>query len=222
MVVNKKKITLILTIILAIISFATIAKASGFTFTAKAQREIVNPGDEVIIDLDISNIDAGDEGINVVETSLEYDNSIFESMEFEKQNNWNIEYNNISKHNKQGKLLFVKMASGVKQDEEIGKIKLKLRQDLGEMETEIKLKQVTSNDGKELMPEGDRIIKIKIVKNSNPNNGPTGEILGEHDNTNMPKTGQQRIAYIILGSVIIICISILIYLKARNKDKNTK
>ena len=28
------------------------------------------------------------------------------------------------------------------------------------METEIKLLKVTSNDGKELIPEGDRIIKI--------------------------------------------------------------
>lgn len=219
-----KKITVCIMLIL-IISMAINVKASSFTFTAKAQKEIVNPGDEVIIDMNISNINAGSEGINVIETSLEYDKSIFESMEFEKKNDWKVEYNDISGHSKQGKVLFVKMVSGVKQDEEIGKIKLKLKQNLGEMETEIKLKKITSNDGKESIHEGDRIIKIKIVKAQTPsdttdttvNKNPTKD-----DNTKMPKTGQLRLVYIVLGIVIIVCIIVLIYLKTKNKEKENK
>lgn len=209
--------------ILTMTCFYINVKASSFTFTSKAQKEIVNPGDEVIIDLQISNINAGNEGINVVETSLEYDYNVFDSIEFERQNNWNIEYNNIQNHNKYGKLLFVKISSGVNNDEQIGKLKLKLKQDLEEMETEIKLKQVTSNDGKELILEGDRIIKIRIVKNENsnkPNNSVNENTNKEDEKTNMPKTGQQRIFYIILGIVIIVCIIILIYLKVRNEEKD--
>lgn len=218
MSINKKRMILLI-IILTIVGFYTITKASSFIFTSKAQKEIVNPGDEVIINLQISDIDAGNEGINVIETSLEYDKSIFESIEFEKQNNWNIEYNDIKNHDKYGKLLFIKMTSGVKETEQIGKIKLKLRQDLGEMETEIKLKQVTSNDGKELIPEGDKIIKIRIIKNKNTNNQTTNESpSNDNGNTNIPKTGQQRVIYIILGIIIVICIIILIYLKIRNKE----
>lgn len=221
---KSKKITICM-ILTLMISMVAIVKASSFTFTAKAQKEIVNPGDEVIIDLNISNINAGSEGINVIETSLEYDNSIFESMEFEKQNDWKVEYNDISGHNKQGKILFVKMVSGVKQDEEIGKIKLKLKQNLGEMETEIRLENITSNDGKELIHEGDRIIKIKIVKAQTPsdiadttvNKNPTKD-----DNTKMPKTGQLRVVYIVLGIVIIVCIIVLIYLKTKNRKKENK
>lgn len=113
------------------------------------------------------------------------------------------------------------MTSGVNENEEIGKIKLKLRDDLDEMETEIKLKEITSNDGKELMPNGDRIIKIKIIKNqditSNTNNQQNDSNVG------MPKTGQQRILYIVLGVIIVACIIILIYLKVKNnKDKKQK
>lgn len=216
-----KKITVCIMLIL-IISMAINVKASSFTFTAKAQKEIVNPGDEVIIDMNISNINAGSEGINVIETSLEYDKSIFESMEFEKKNDWKVEYNDISGHSKQGKVLFVKMVSGVKQDEEIGKIKLKLKQNLGEMETEIKLKKITSNDGKELIHEGDRIIKIKIVKAQTPSDTTVNKNPTKDDNTKMPKTGQLRVVYIVLGIVIIVCIIVLIYLKTKNKEKENK
>lgn len=220
--ISKNKCMAIIVIIIIALSTANIVNASSFEFSAKAQKEIFNPGDEVIIDMNISNIDAGDEGINVVETSLEYDETVFESIEFQKQNDWKVEYNDIQGHVNQGKVLFVKMTSGVTNDEEIGKIKLKLRDDLGELETEIKLKQVTSNDGKELIPEGDRIIKIKIVKNQTQNTPNTTQDSNIDNDANMPKTGQARLVYIILAIVIIACIILLIYLKMRNKkeDKN--
>lgn len=84
---NKSKYIILFITCILLLSILNISNASRFEFSAKAQSEIVNPGDEVIIDMNISNIDAGDEGINVIETSLEYDDSIFENMEFEKQNN---------------------------------------------------------------------------------------------------------------------------------------
>lgn len=90
-----KKTIVSFAILVIMISSISFVKASSFKFNAKAQEEIVNPGDEVIIDMDVSDIDAGKEGINAVEMFLEYDKSIFENMEFEKQNNWKVEYNNI-------------------------------------------------------------------------------------------------------------------------------
>lgn len=219
MIKNRRAIICFI-VFLIIVSSITIVKASSFNFNAKAQKEIVNPGDEVIIDMDVSDIDAGKEGINAVEMFLEYDKNIFENMEFDKQNNWKVEYNDIQGHSKQGKVLFVKMTSGVNENQEIGKIKLKLKDNLGEMETEIKLKEITSNDGKELMPDGDRIIKIRIVK---PQDGTQGKDKLEEENISMPKTGQQRIMYIALGFIIIACIIMLVYLKVKNKKiKNRK
>ena len=92
-------------------------------------------------------------------------------------------------------------------------IKFKLKSNLSDMETQIKLKQITSNDGKNLLSQGDRIITIKIVNDKKqdepkdepkdeprdeskdePKNEPKQEIIKE--NNNIPQTGQTRILYI--------------------------
>ena len=55
------------------------------------------------------------------------------------------------------------MVTGVNSYEEIGNIVFKLKDNLDEMETEIKLKSITSNDSNELIDSNDQIIKLKII-----------------------------------------------------------
>lgn len=154
-------------ILASLILLNCISYCSSYKFTATADKTTVNPGDEVYISLKVSDINACSDGINVVETTLLYDTSVFEKFEFVEKNNWKVTYNS-NQGDRYGKLLYTKMITGVTDDEEIGILKFKLKDDLKEMETEIKLLQVTSNDGYELMNEGDRIITLKIKKETAP------------------------------------------------------
>lgn len=201
--------------------------ASNYTFTANANKTTVNPGDEVTISLKVSDIEAGKNGINVVETTLEYDTSLFENFEIIDKNDWKSTYNS-NQGNRYGKLLYTKMVTGVTEDQEIGILKFKLKDNLDEQETQIKLFQVTSNDGYELMNDGDKIITLKIVKPSipvqpEPDTEPDAEpekpsnIEDEDNGTVMGvQTGDLLIiVIIILLLVIIINLIIFFYYKLK-------
>lgn len=166
----KKKVLRIIAImqIVIIMSLFNVVNASSFSFIAKAENEVINIGDIVNIQLTIDEIDAGADGINVVEMWLEYDKNVFEKLEFTEENDWRIVHNEEN-----GKMLFVKMVDGVTQRENIGKINLKSKDNLEDIDTEIKLKEITSNDGNSLIDEGERVIKIRIEKPVIPTPIPT-------------------------------------------------
>ena len=145
-------------------------KASSFQFDIILEEKQIKPGDTIRIDMQVSNIDAID-GINVVEADLEYDETVFESVTFVDSNRWSITYNNEVSDLK-GKFVASKLVEGVTEQEKIGQIQLKLKNDAKEQETEIRINHITSNDGTEFMDEGSRIIKVKIKEI--PNNGQNG------------------------------------------------
>ena len=245
-----RKMLAISLIIFIMVSCATIVSASSFKFIAAAQKEIFKPGEEVVVSLDIDEIDAGVEGINVVEMSLEYDKNVFDSMEFVKENNWDSTYNDSENSEKFGKLLYTNISTGITEAETIGRIKFKLKDNLPDMETEIKLLSVTSNDGKVLMPEGDRIIKIKIVSDKTEPEKPEKpqepekteepqkieepqkteeptkpEKKPEEKITIIPQTGQTRIIYVVIGIVIacaLIALAIGVVLSGKSENSQTK
>lgn len=205
--------------------------ASSFKFDAKAEKEIYKLGEEVYVDMNISEINAGTYGINVIGADLEYDENVFESIEFINKNKWEYEYNSSKTSEKYGKVLFTNISSGVKEAEGIGMIKFKLKSNLSDMETQIKLKQITSNDGKNLLSQGDRIITIKIVndkKQDEPKDEPKDEQKNEtkqetiKENNNIPQTGQTRIIYIIVGVIIAGCIIVLSIIAVLKKKKENK
>ena len=216
--INKKSIITSVITCVIMSGVATISIASSFVFSATTKKEVYKPGEEVIVNMDIGKINAGKEGINVIETSLEYDKDIFETMEFENQNDWQIEYNDIKGHAKEGKVLFTKIATGVTKNEEVGKIKFKIKDKLKDQETEIKLLKVTSNDGNELMEDGDKIIKIKI-QNEKKDGQKSDTKKESKGNSFLPKTGQGWIIYIVSGVVIIGSIGGMIYLRIKNNNK---
>lgn len=111
--VKIKKVVGALIIAMITMLSATFVSASSFEFNAYAQKEVFRPGEDVFIDMNIDSIEAGKEGINVVEMDLEYDKNVFESMEFIKKNDWNYDYNDDENSAKYGKLLFTNISSGV-------------------------------------------------------------------------------------------------------------
>lgn len=149
-------------IVLLFIMLSYTCYASTFEFTPQSNKTGVNPGDEVFISMKISDITATD-GINVVETTLNYDKSIIDSIEFIDKNEWKSTYNS-NQGELYGKLLYTKMVTGVKDDEEIGVLKVKIKENLDQFKTDITFSQVTSNDGFELMNVGDKVVTLTYSK----------------------------------------------------------
>ena len=153
-----KKIIITLSILFSTLLLYT-TYASSYKLTVTPDNKSVEPGNEVLVSLVVSDIEAGSEGINVVETTLEYDTDIIDSIEFIDKNNWKSTYNSNSGDLK-GKLLYTKMVTGITSEEEIGVIKFKIKNNLKNYNTQIKLLQVTSNDGYTLMNDGDKVITL--------------------------------------------------------------
>ena len=231
-------ISLILT---SLILLSCTCYASTYKFSATADKTTVKPGDEVLISLKVSDINAGSDGINVVETTLVYDKNVFDSFNFIPKNDWKHTYNSNAGE-RFGKLLYTKMITGVTKDEEIGVLKFKLKDELNISETEIKLLQVTSNDGYELMNDGDKIIKLKIVKDIIPEEPKPEEPKPEEPKPEEPKPeepdnkdddtgtimGVQTgdfVGIIFFILLITILINIIIFVYNKNKkssSENTK
>lgn len=154
------------------------ANASSYKFTATPSSIKAHAGDEISILLKVSDINAGTDGINVVETNLQYDHNIFEKVDFVQKNNWESVYNS-NEGDYFGKLLYAKMVTGVTVDEDIGILKFKIKDDQSETSTQIKLLQVTSNDGYTLINDGDKFITVDIVSPDTPTPEPTPEPIPE-------------------------------------------
>ncbi len=98
-------------------------QASTFEFGAIAEKEEVNAGDIVTIQMQINKIDVR-EGINVVEADLEYDETVFEKIAFKNFNGWTTTYH-AEAGDKKGKFVVTKLVEGVTKAETIGQIQLK-------------------------------------------------------------------------------------------------
>ncbi len=215
---SRKICTIIITIVM-IMGILNYSEASSFRVIAKADETEVNPGQEVTISLKISNIDMGEHGINVVEGYLKYEDGFFSAMEMVDENDWKVTYNN-----KNGKFLTSKIIEGIKEEQEILLIKLKVKDDLKEGETEVKLQEITSNDGVNLVSDGNKSIKIKIKgnnsKDNSENNKESNQNTNEEDEKQINKEEQNimrqnvrtgdTIAYIVGVVAIIIGINLAI------------
>ena len=107
---SRKICTIIITIVI-IMGILNYSEASSFRLIARADETEVIPGQEVTISLNLSDIDMGEHGINVVEGYLKYEDSFFSAMEMVDKNDWKVTYNN-----KNGKFLTSKIIEGIKEE----------------------------------------------------------------------------------------------------------
>ena len=146
--------------------------AASFNFSAGASASTLKPGDTITIDLKVSSIDAGELGINTMEAFLNYDENIFEPVSqssFSGANNWSITYNGEDGANK-GKLVAVILQGGVKEDQTIGNITLKVKEGVADTESSITFTNIKSNDGTAEITTEDKAINLKIATGSTNNN----------------------------------------------------
>ena len=72
-------------------------------------------------------------------------------------------------------------------------IKLKVRDDLKEGETEVKLQEITSNDGVNLVSDGNKSIKIKIKGNNSKDNSENNSENNKESNQNTNEEDEKQI-----------------------------
>lgn len=124
-----------------------------------------------------------------------------------------------------GNFLVSNITAGIKTDQKIGEIKFKIREDVNPGTTaEIKFKDVTSNDGGNLVKESDKSVKIKIIGETtntnivqpinNTNNTPVVNntpVKNVNQNNSLPYTGAGD--FIKVAIVLVAITSIIGYIR---------
>lgn len=230
-----KKVSKVLLVTIFLIGIFTVTvNADSFKFNVKANQTSLKPGDTVEINMNISDIDAGDLGINTLEAILEYDSNVFEEVSqsnFSSKNNWSLTYNSEDTENK-GKFLAVIVTTGVKENQDIGTLTLKVKNSAQNTNTTVTLKNVASNNGETLINETDKAITFKIESDNNankPNTGNPGIVIEDNKNNStqnsikkdgdIPKTGLENYKiYIATGvTVVIAMVAYGVYKKIESK-----
>ena len=243
----KRKI-FILTIIVLITMFMlgiggqVKATESSFKASLSASSTELKPGQEVTITMAVSDINMGDNGINTVEGIINYDKTIFEELttsSVQSLNNWTTTLNTENSQ-MNGKFLAANLSNGVKENMQIFSVKFKVKADAtSSTETTITYKDITSNDGTNLVSAGTKSVNIKINAGTSTQNSTSGtstttqaqassnlqsssatstNIVASKDKTGaksiLPRTGKSAIGVSIIG--IVIAVSVLLWVKNRS------
>lgn len=167
----KKKLLLITLVILLIISMLTsVVNASSFTASMTSSRTTVPESTEFTITIKVSNIDAGERGINSISGILAYNNSVFETLtttSIDSLNDWVVTYTPDT-----GKFTLYKNTF-VKADEEVAQITLKTKSGTSGKSGEIKCTQITAANNEGEITASDIATVITVGNVSSDGSGNT-------------------------------------------------
>ena len=142
--------------------FVTSINASSYDLSVNPENIKAKMGDTLEIEIKLKDIDMGEKGINVIEGYIEYDEEVIESIEIIDENQWQMTYNNDKKSELYGKFLSKKNIEGTKENEKIAKIKLKIKDKISKTTSQVKIKEITSNDGEKLINIGEKIVNLEF------------------------------------------------------------
>lgn len=172
----KKKNNVFAMVLVAIMMVATIVYAADFTTALKADNTNLKPGDTVKVTLTISNL--GEEGVNAVTGTLEYDKTIFETLQassFVGKNSWSMTGYEDSK----GKFI-LENNNLIKETQDIAEITLKVKADATDKTIDIAVKELTAGGVNQEIASSGAKVSITVKKENNDNTENT------QTNTNTP------------------------------------
>ena len=193
-----KKLRLIIALSIIMVSLTGIVSASSFDVGVNPTEVTAKQGESIEVKVDLKDIDMKEKGINTLEGYITFDEDVIENVELETKNDWQIEYNKDSNSDLYGKFLMVKDIEGIKENEEVLSLKIKVKDKVKKEGTKVVLKDLTSNDGENLVNIGNKEININFEGVKTVNTG---------DNTIIFVTG------IILLALVTYLISIKKYVK---------
>ena len=157
-----KRIKQIIGIFAIFMMFVTSINASSYDLSVNPENIKAKMGDTLEIEINLKDIDMGEKGINVIEGYIEYDEDVIESIEIIDENQWQMTYNNDKTSELYGKFLSKKNIEGTKGNEKIAKIKLKIKDKISKTTSQVKIKEITSNDGEKLINIGEKIVNLEF------------------------------------------------------------
>ena len=188
-----KKLGLIMILSIIMVSLTGIVSASSFDVGVNPIEVTAKQGESIEVKVDLKDIDMKEKGINTLEGYINFDEDVIENVEVETKNDWKIEYNKDSNSDLYGKFLMVKDIEGIKENEEVLTLKIKVKDKVKKESTKVILKDLTSNDGENLVNIGNKEININFEGVKAVNTG---------DNTIILVTG------ILLSALVTYLISI--------------
>ena len=179
----KKKIlmSLLLMIMIGAIMMSSV-KATTNMFKAElaATNTNLKPGDEITVELNVSDIDMGDDGINTLEGTIKYDTNVFEEItqaSITSASGWSTTYNGEKGNSLNGKFLSVNLSAGTNEDIKILTVKFKVKDNVEKTtETQIDFEDITSNDGVDLVNVGTKSVKVTVTVPEAPKNEVVNEV----------------------------------------------
>lgn len=157
-----KKLGLIMILSIIMVSLTGIVSASSFDVGVNPIEVTAKQGESIEVKVDLKDIDMKEKGINTLEGYINFDEDVIENVEVETKNDWQIEYNKDSNSDLYGKFLMVKDIDGIKENEEVLTLKIKVKDKVKKESTKVILKDLTSNDGENLVNVGDKEININF------------------------------------------------------------
>ena len=188
-----KKLRLITALGIIMVSLTQIVSASSFDVVVNPTQITTKQGESIEVKVDLKDIEMKERGINTLEGYINFDEDVIENVEVETKNDWQIEYNKDSNSDLYGKFLMVKDIEGIKENEEILTLKIKVKDKVKKESAKVVLKDLTSNDGENLVNIGNKEININFEGFKTVNTG---------DNTIIFVTG------IMLAAVVTYLVSI--------------
>lgn len=157
-----KKLKLIIALSIIMVSLTGIVSASSFDVGVNPTEVTAKQGESIEVKVDLKDIDMKEKGINTLEGYITFDEDVIENVELETKNDWQIEYNKDSNSDLYGKFLMVKDIEGIKENEEVLTLKIKIKDKIKKESTKVVLKDLTSNDGDNLVNIGNKEININF------------------------------------------------------------
>ena len=240
---EKKIVKIAILVVLLMLSVTNVVNALVLTATLTPSSTNVEPYTEFIVTLKLTNMDIGtSQGFSSVEGTLSYDTSIFETIgqsSFNKLNNWNPTYDAESKKLKLTSSIATKTDTSVCQI--TFKTKSEIKQSAGKATTgTIKFENISASsdvaDAK--VSSVSTTITIGSQENVNANmseNTNSNQITVDSNTTenepsfinnvnttddDMPNTGSEDTAFILLAAVVAIGIVFYIKYEKLNSDIN--
>ena len=213
---KRRKVLIILTVLIMLLGVNVYAAENSFKATVTPTTAALKPGEEITVTVAVSDINMGENGINTLEGTIKYDTNIFESVkasDIQSFNNWSTTYNDEAS-TLNGKFLAVNLSAGVKEDMNILSVTFKVKEDIGKTTTtQIDFKDVTSNDGKDLVNIGTKSVKLTInVENKEPVTPPVTQAPGK-----LPQTGESMGITLAIVAIALVGLGVAIkYNKMRD------
>lgn len=217
---NKLISVILITLLALLVSVAPVFATTSFNVSLSANNTRVAQGDEVVVTISLKDFTAGETGVNAIALTLDYDKSIFETLEASdlatSQGGWGAPTFNPAN----GRTAMD--ASGfVAENHEMLKVTFKVKEDATIGSTTISVKNVEAADGTSEIRPADQSITLTVTKKDVPANNtttPTNET-PKNVNVNAGLEDMGTASVIVPAVVVFALVGIMAYVRYTRIDK---